>query len=200
MQPKALAALCTLTLALTAAAGRAALVSPPVIVFAGTSPTVVGTLPNQGTALEVKINLPVTSNLIAFTTSYAVGGFQPNISLYDGNGVIVAAQDYQSSIARTDPKTGLAADGLINLSNVPAGNYTVTLTDFLLQQDPSATNLSDGFAFNIGTGDQTYTDEQGNVRSGNYALTIVSTPVPEPTALAACGALVGLTGLRRRRA
>jgi hypothetical protein len=36
-------------------------------------------------------------------------------------------------------------DGEFISPSLPAGKYTVTLTDFELQQSPSATNLSEGF-------------------------------------------------------
>ena len=68
------------------------------------------------------------------------------------------------------------------------GSYIAVLTDWLNQQSPSATNLSDGFV-SLGSGGSTFVDEQLNSRTANYALNLSATPlggsgggsaVPEP--------------------
>jgi len=63
--------------------------------------------------------------------------------------------------------------------------FNKLLTDWLNQQPPSATNLSDGFV-SLGSGGSTFVDEQFNTRTANYALNLSATPlggesaVPEP--------------------
>jgi hypothetical protein len=67
-------------------------------------------------------------------------------------------------------------------SNLPAGMYTIAVSDFLLNQSLTATNLSDGFTVNYGSG-TTFTDANGNQRTGNYSFTIAAastSAVPEP--------------------
>ncbi len=64
--------------------------------------------------------------------------------------------------------------------------YTLAITDFLLNQSITATNLSDGFTSNFGSG-STFVDEQGNPRTGDYSVTINLAAVPEPPALLLAG-------------
>jgi hypothetical protein len=122
--------------------------------FSGSLPaTITGTLPNQDTALEEVFSLTSPSNLTIFTTSYSSGGFEPNISLYNANGGYIASSMVPGSgNAKPDPTTGLALDTALNALNLTAGKYTVALTDWELNQSSTATNLSDGFNFNLGSG------------------------------------------------
>lgn len=163
--------------------------------------TISGTLANQGTALEETVTLPSTSNLSVYTTSYATGGFEPNISLFNSMGAFVAGAvtSGTSPIATADPTTGLALDGYLTADDLAAGTYTIALTDFLLNQSPTATNLSDGFTANYGSG-TTFIDEQGNTRTGAYSLDIGVMSTPEPaTFWIICPALIALGLIARRR-
>lgn len=157
--------------------------------YSGTLPTTVtGTLPDQGSVLEESFTLPTASDLAAFTTSYANGGFEPNLTLFDSMGNFVTGEQTAgtSPIAGADSVTGLALDGYLTAPDLPAGTYTLTLTDFLLNQSLTATNLSDGFTVNYGSGTTSFVDEMGNSRSSSYSLTLEATPavqmsgVPEP--------------------
>ena len=140
--------------------------------YSGSFPaTISGTLPNQGTALEEMFTLTSTSDLTISTNSYASGGFQPNLTLFDGSGNYVASQLPSSPVATVDTTTGLALDGYLTADNLMPGTYTVALTDFLLNQSITATNLSDGFTANYGDGIN-FIDEAGNTRNGNYSMTI----------------------------
>lgn len=161
-----------LAIALGAATSRAAAVSPPVNLTIGLNQTLTGTLPNQGTPLEFAFTLPQTEDVTIYTSSYATGGFEPNLTLFNSSGNFVDSQAFVSPIAVADPTTGLALDGYINEPSLAQGDYTVTLTDWELQQAPSATNLSDGFTFNLGSGGSVFTDEQGNTRSADYSITL----------------------------
>ena len=173
-----------------------------------------GTLVNQGTALEATFMLNTASALTIYTDSYgggnnvdgsttAAGGFMPSLVLYDASGNFVAGQIFPSPRGNTDPTTGLNGDSYLKTPTLSAGSYILTLSDFLLQQPPTATNLSSGFT-NLGSG-TTFADVQGNPRDGNYTVNVVgagSAPeVPEPSTLlltlpAALGAIA--VGLRKR--
>lgn len=140
--------------------------------YSGSFPaTISGTLPNQGTALEEMFTLTSTSDLTISTNSYATGGFEPNLTLFDGSGNYLASQMPSSPVATADPTTGAALDGYLTADNLMPGTYTVALTDFLLNQSITATNLSDGFTQNYGDGIN-FIDEDGNTRTGNYSMTI----------------------------
>lgn len=173
--------------------------------------TKTGTLTDEAQVIEEAFTLSSTTDLTVFTTSYgggtnldgtmtAAGGFQPMITLYDSAGNYVMGEEVTSPVAKTDAKTGLALDAYLKASALAAGGYIVTLTDIFNQQPVTATNLSDGFT---GAGGPTFTDVQGNVRNGNYALnlSVTSGPVvPEPaTFWLILPALAGAVLFFRRR-
>jgi hypothetical protein len=167
--------------------------------------TITGVLPNQGTALAESFDLLEASDVTIYTTSYGMGGFQPNLTLFDGTGMYVATGGISgtSPIAIADPSTGLAFDSYLKVTNLGAGRYTIALTDFLLNQSITATNLSDGFTSNFGSG-VGFTDVMGNTRSANYSLVIetssVAPEVPEPaTGLLVAPLLVAAAWYRKRR-
>jgi hypothetical protein len=156
-----------------------------------------GTLPNQGTALLEQFNLPSTNNLTFTTTSYASGGFEPSLILYNSAGQFVAASE---PFGVVDPSTGLIGDTKLTEENLPAGMYTLALTDFLLNQSITATNLSDGFTSNFGSG-TTFVDTNGNSRTGDYSVSVSATtaPAPEPgSALLALLAIPAFALLAKR--
>ncbi len=178
------------------------------------SETFSGTLGSTTTVLQEDFTLSSMSNVTIYTTSYGggtnldgsmamAGGFQPNITLYTSAGDYVMSQAVTSPMAMTDSSTGLALDGYLTDSGLSAGSYIVTLTNFLYQQPPTATNLSDGF---INYGGSTFTDAQGNLRTGAYALNLSASggtsPTPEPASiwlLVSGLGLAGLTAWRRSR-
>lgn len=174
--------------------------------------TTSGTLPNEGVALEATFSLSSATQLTIFTTSYGGGtnangslatrgGFMPSLVLYSGAGNFVAGETFPSPTGVRDASTGLVGDSYIRTSTLTAGTYIVALSDYLVQQAPTATNLSDGF-IDYGSG-TTFSDVQGNVRTGNYTLNISgasSTATPEPATLALIGpAFGGLALLLYRR-
>lgn len=173
-----------------------------------------GTLTNPATVVRENFSLSAPGNVSIFTTSYgggtnldgtsaAAGGFQPNTTLYNSDGTFVSGPNANDPMAKTDPATGLALDNLLTESNLAAGNYIVTLTNFWTQQSATATNLSDGFT-NIGG--STFLDSQFNTRTGAYALNIAvpGGPVsatPEPASFwLVLPALVGAAFIARKRA
>jgi hypothetical protein len=147
--------------------------------------TTSGTFADQGDVFEAMFSLSSSSNLTLFTTSYAGGGFEPQITLYTSAGNFVASEAVTSPVATVDPSTGLAADAYLFDGAAAPGAYIAVVTDFLNQQPASATNLSDGF-MNIGVGGNNFFDEQGNPRNANYSLnlsTASASSVPEPATL-----------------
>ncbi len=164
--------------------------------YSGALPvTLTGTLPNQGTALEQTFTLETPGNLTIFTTSYATGGFQTNLFLFDATGNFITAGVPAGS---PDPNTGIVGDTRLMAMNLAAGMYTVALTDFLLNQSLTATNLSDGFTENYGSG-TSFIDANGNTRSGNYSLTISPEPIPEPSTFLLAAPVLAWLAVRGRK-
>jgi hypothetical protein len=167
--------------------------------YTGSFPaSISGTLLNQDSVLEETITIPSTSNLTAFTTSYASGGFQPNLTLYNPDGTYEASQwATPPPTATADSSTGQKLDGYLTAMSVSSETYTLTVTDWQLQQSITATNLSDGFTFNLGNG-TTFADVTGATRTGQYAVSIDLTATPEPSSLVLAASAFGLLLLARR--
>lgn len=177
------------------------------------SQTFSGTLSSTSQVLQEDFTINAMSAVTIFTNSYgggtnldgtttSAGGFQPNITLYTSGGNFVMNQAVISPVAKIDASTGLALDGYLFDASLAPGSYIVTLTNWLLQQPPTATNLSDGF---INYGGSTFTDVNSNTRNGSYALNLSassSSSVPEPASiwlLVSGLALAGVTAWRRSR-
>jgi hypothetical protein len=151
--------------------------------YSGSFPaTISGTLGNQATVLEEAFTVSSTSDLIASTTSYATGGFEPNMVLYNPDGTFnsITVTPGTSPAAKTD-STGNSFDAYISAMGLTPGTYTLALMDWQVGQSITATNLSDGFTYNSGNG-VSFVDEMQNVRTGNYTLSIALTPLTGPTA------------------
>lgn len=179
--------------------------------------TYTGTLDSEsgtpGSVVLKTLSLTSISNVTIYTTSYGggtnlngtvttPGGFQPNITLYNNTGFTIANQSASFSPINN------SWDGYLTDSNLAAGTYYVTLTDWQNQESITATtlNLTTPYLSFSGPGGTNFTDVQGNNRTGNYALDISATPVggsavPEPATLSLI--LPGLTGAfllwRKRR-
>ncbi len=96
-------------------------------------------MPNQGTALEETLNLTAASALTAFTTSYAAGGFQPNLTLYTGAGSYIASQGAQPPPgALADSTTGQTLDGWLTAQDLAPGTYILPLTHWNLSQSATS--------------------------------------------------------------
>lgn len=188
------------------------------------SQTYTGTLTSEsgsaGSVVLESFSLTAPSEVTIYTTSYgggtnlngtttAPGGFQPNITLYNSTGFVVANQSPTfSPIAHPDPTNGWKGDGYLQDTDAPAGTYYVTLTDWQNQMSITSTGLNVSEAAYLqfsGPGGTSFQDVQGNKRTGNYALDISAVPfkstVPEPaTALLIIPALAGiiLTNKQRR--
>lgn len=162
--------------------------------------TISGTLPDQSSVLFETFTLPSASNLAITTNSYVAGGFEPNLFLFNSVGALLQAG---APFGNAAPSTGIVGDMRLVASSLPAGSYTLAVTDFLLNQSLTATNLSQGFTQNYGNG-TTFIDSNGNQRTGNYSFTIAATStaaVPEPATLWLAAPLLGavLVKARKRR-
>lgn len=171
-----------------------------------------GTLTDPATVVQEDFSLSSPGDVMIFTTSYgggknlngtttSAGGFQPNLTLYNSDGTYVASQwATPPSSANADPSTMQTLDSYLSQSDLKAGSYIVTLTNWDTQQSATATNLSDGFI----AGSSNFNDVMGNARTGAYALNISAAgPVsatPEPaTFWLVLPGLVGAAFLLRKR-
>ena len=132
-------------------------------------------------------------------SAIGAGGFDPIVSLFSGLGgaaLLIGANDDGTGVA-VDPSTGFAFDSLLEVLALPAGTYTVALSEF--DNFANGPTLDDGFLGN---------NVQGfDGRSAAWALDILgvdaASRIPEPTSLAL--ALFGLAAAgagaaNRRRA
>ena len=166
--------------------------------FSGSFPaTITGTLPNQNTALEESFTLPSIRTVTITSSSYANGGFEPNLLLYNSAGNFITAG---VPFGALDSNTGIVGDMRLVAPSLSAGMYTLAITDFLLNQSLTDTNLSAGFTVNFGSG-TTFSDSNGNARAGNFAVSInTAAPAPEPATLWLAAPLVLLVARRRKKA
>lgn len=166
--------------------------------------------------------LTTPSAVTIYTTSYgggnnldgttsSPGGFQPNITLFDTTGFALATETGAfSPIANPDPSNGWKGDGYVYDPSVAAGSYYAILTDINNQVSAAFTGFGNTSVANFytlfsGPGGNSFTDEQGNNRDGNYALNIEATSlasaVPEPAtfSLILPALAVAFFVIRRRR-
>jgi PEP-CTERM motif len=186
--------------------------------------TYTGTLTSEsgaaGSVVLESFSLTAPSEVTIYTTSYGggmnldgtstgPGGFQPNITLYDNTGFVVANQSPSfSPIANPDPSNGWKGDGYLQDPDAQAGTYYVTLTDWQNQMSVTSTGLNLStpayLQFN-GPGGSSFQDVQGNTRTDSYALNISGMPlgtssVPEPaTAYLIVPALAAAALVARKR-
>ena len=110
-------------------------------------------------------------------TVVAAGGFDPVLTLYDGNGQFVASNDDDAfGVTAEDPSTGQRYDSLLEMV-LAAGNYTVALTQF--GNFTNTVNLADGFR-QEGNGNYTsnfsrcadgpFCDFTGDLRTNQWAF------------------------------
>lgn len=136
------------------------------------------------------------------------GGFDAVLSLFDSSGALITYDD--DGVGNVDPVTGVAYDAFIGIT-LGVGTYTVALTQF--SNFATGNNLSGGFAFdgisNINFtlafapqgGSGFFWDVTETQRTGNWAMDVTVTPVPEPSSvvMAVAALAIGLGGYRLRR-
>jgi hypothetical protein len=150
--------------------------------------------------------LASTSDVTLRTWSYAggtnaagdlipAGGFDPIVSLFFGTGnpaLLIGANDDGTGVP-VDPGTGLAYDSLLESFSLPAGMYTVALSQF--DNFANGPTLGDGFLGYSGT-------PGFDGRTSAWALDILgadSASVPLPGTLALLMLGLAAAGVTRRR-
>jgi hypothetical protein len=143
------------------------------------------------------------------TSSYAAGGFDPIVAVFDATGLLVAQNDDGFGVA-PDPSTGEAFDSLLALS-LDAGQYLVSLTEF--DNFALGPALSDGFVESgqgnftalFACGQPSFCDVTGSARTNKWALTIsgeavtAASTIPEPTTSALLMIALAWLGVLRVR-
>jgi hypothetical protein len=104
-----------------------------------------GTLASANAVQTFSIPLALNDTLTVSTTSYATGGFDPMLTLYNGSGTQVAFNDDSA----LNPNDSLIVFTVTGVSPGVAGTYTLALTQF--GNSPLGT-LAQGFSGNAGTG------------------------------------------------
>jgi hypothetical protein len=141
------------------------------------------------------------------STVIPAGGFAPTAFLYDNVGGVQTITNGTCNQVGRDPTTG-NCDDLYFRDLLTPGTYTLALAVY--ENTPVDTSVADGFVedadpgFTCADAGTTgnfcdLTDILGPSRTGNYAISITTTPVPEPgsTLLLLTGAaLAGLLRLR----
>jgi hypothetical protein len=180
---------------------------------ASAAPTYTGTFGTDDDRFVFDFNVAGPATLTAFTSSYALGGFAPVLTLFGGAG------GYQQALGSANVCPGAGGGGefcwdAMFASTLQAGSYTLVLT-----QDGNVAlgdTLADGFSLDGWTDytSQMYAGVAGgsciNVdasqRTCDFALTVDIVPdqadaggaVPEPGSLALCGAALLVAAARRR--
>ena len=144
----------------------------------------------------IPISILGLSQVTIQTTSFATGGFEPVLTLYDPSGNLLfqdangGTEPSGCGARATDPVSGFCLDAFIQgILNVP-GTYTLALTEW--DNIPSGPTLADGFP-QTGNGNFTGPEFTGNPgsfllfngaqRTSDWALQIDVAPIPEPGSL-----------------
>ncbi len=150
-----------------------------------------GTFAADDSNAQYNFTLGSAQEVYAYTTGYAggtnldgtttvAGGFDPILSLFDGNGSLLMYND-DNPLAPSDPATGAAYDSGL-LDTLGAGSYTLAITQY---DNFSNGSLSSGFQQDgnptftsqyVGGGTATapFVDVNGSQRTGNYTLNLAA--------------------------
>lgn len=161
------------------------------------TPTVhTGTFTQDDNVRLFQFNVTSPGTFSLFTTSYgggtnvdgtttAPGGFDPIISLFDGAGNLIDAND-DGPQANTDPVTFSAFDSGLEETLAP-GAYTAAVTES--DNFANGPTLADGFTrdgqgnftgTDFGAPGQSFIDASGFQRTANFTLDIANGPLPPP--------------------
>lgn len=210
-----LAALITLPLGASAAVVPASISLSAPTGYATTSGTLA--TDNQVALIHFNLAAPGTSAVSFETFSYAGGtmrdgtkvargGFDPVVSLFDNDGVMVKFNDDTPLGGRMDSITSRSSDSRLDIT-LKSGSYTVAVSqfsnfpDYLLTDNFHSDNPT--FTSDFGCSNGRFCDGAGTNRTGDYALQVSVAPIPVPAALplllSGIAALGGLGLMRRRR-
>lgn len=170
-----------------------------------------GNLTHDDDVALFEFSLSATATVTLRTWSYAggtnadgdiipSGGFDPILALFDSTGLLIGENDDGTGVP-SDPDTGSAYDTLLEVVDLPAGTYTVSVAQY--SNFAIGPNLSDGFE---GSGQTNFDgrtsfwafDVQGADAAVGPPPTAPATPVPllSTWALILLVSLVGLIGIR----
>lgn len=164
-----------------------------------------GTFTGDSNISLVSFTVAEASAVSAVSTSYATGGLDPILSIFDSNGALLAFNDDDDSLP--SDSRGVTYDAYVSLDLAP-GNYWVALSQYDSFFDSSLSEfiaLSNRGNFTANWCDaDSFCDDTGSSRTGDWAYTLNIDPVaPVPLPAAAPLALAGLGALamlRRRKA
>ncbi len=162
---------------------------------------------DDGVALMRFSVAPGASHVVIHTLSYAGGGFDPYLAVFNAAGLLLAQNDNGQLAVPADAVSGFRFDAFLDLSSLTGGNYLLALTE--------ADNFANGPAFqdgfsragegnftgaDMGVAGGSFLDIGGNQRTPAWAVDLAGVEAPEPAtvALAGAGLLAMLLGARRR--
>ena len=162
---------------------------------------------DDGVALMGFSVAPGASHVMIHTLSYAGGGFDPYLAVFNAAGLLLAQNDNGQLAVPADAVSGFRFDAFLDLSSLTGGNYLLALTE--------ADNFANGPAFqdgfsragegnftgaDMGVAGGSFLDIGGNQRTPAWAVDLAGVEAPEPAtvALAGAGLLAMLLGARRR--
>ena len=136
------------------------------------------------------------------TTSYANGGFDPMLSLFDSTGLLIGLNNDGGGSVTADPVTGNHWDAFLFLPSLAPDTYTLAITQS--DNGPLGPTLADGF-LESGNGNFSggFVDLSGSQRQPNWSVEVigdVAQPTPEPSAwmlVAGGSVLLAIAGMRR---
>jgi hypothetical protein len=155
----------------------------------------------QWAASVYSFTVPTSSLVQATTVSYATGGLEPYLSLFDASGTFLASTFFGVTCppgATVNPASGECFDVLLDGGILSAGTYQIVITafeNFSFAENQGSGVLADGF---IGL---------GNLLTGedlNYAFSVTLTSassIPEPSSswLMTMAAILCLTRLYKHK-
>ena len=161
---------------------------------------------DDGVALMGFSVAPGSSHVVIHTRSYAGGGFDPYLAVFNPAGLLLAQNDNGQLAVPADAVSGFRFDAFLDLSSLTGGNYLLALTE--------ANNFANGPAFqdgfsragegnftgaDMGVAGGSFLDIGGNQRTPAWAVDLAGVETPEPRTLALTGAGLLTLWLRARR-
>jgi hypothetical protein len=180
--------------------GLAATLGAGTVSFTGTF------LQDDGVALMGFSVAPGASHVVIRTLSYAGGGFDPYLAVFNAAGLLLAQNDNGQLAVPADAVTGFRFDAFLDLPALPGGNYLLALTE--ANNFANGPTLQDGFSragegnftgADMGVAGSSFLDIAGNQRTPAWAVDLAGVEAPEPATLSLAGAGLLALWLRARR-